>query len=85
MDTPTKQEKLDNQYDNMRIVARNCRRLRKEYGLTQEDLAQMADICRYQISHIEGNKYYNVQFKTLCLIARALDIGIGEFCSPDLT
>lgn len=83
MDTPTEQEKLDNQYINMKVVARNCRKLRKEYGITQEQLAEMSDINRYQISHIEGNKYYSVTFKTLCLIARSFDISVSELCFPD--
>jgi len=82
--TPTKQERLDNQYFNMRTVARNCRILRKEYGYTQEQLAEIADIQRYQITNIEGNKYYHVSFMTLCLVARAFEISISEFCDPDL-
>jgi len=84
VDTPTAQERLDNQYFNMRQVAVNCRLLRKEYGLTQEQLSEIADIQRYQITHIEGNKYYNVRFATLCLVARAFDLTISEFCHPDL-
>ena len=84
MDTPTAQERLDDQYVNMRNVARNCRKLRKSYGYTQEQLAEISDIQRYQITNIEGNKYYHVQLMTLGLIARAFDISVSELCDPDL-
>lgn len=75
---PTEQERLDNQWYNMHILGRNLYRLRKEKNLTQLELALRAGINDYQISKIENCRYYNVSFKTICLIARALDIPTSE-------
>lgn len=81
---PEQQEKLDLQWNAMRIVARNCRLTRKELGITQLELSMAADIEPYQISRIENDKYYNVSHQTLCLVARGLGLTVSELCSPDL-
>ena len=73
----TENEKLNNQWWNMRIVSHNVRKLRKEKGLNQADLATLADIQPYQVCWIEGNKYYNVTFKTIGWIARALGVTVS--------
>ena len=81
---PEQQEKLDLQWNAMRIVARNCRLTRKELGITQLELSMASDIEAYQISRIENDKYYNVNHQTLCLVARALGLTVSQLCSPDL-
>jgi len=84
IDAPTNNEKWNNQQYNMGIIAKNCYNLRKKHKYTQEDIAYLAGLQHYQISHIEGNKYYNVTFKSIGLIARAFGITISEFTDPDL-
>lgn len=81
---PEPQEKFDLQWESMRIIARNCRMTRQKLGITQLDLAMSADIQPYQISRIEGDKYYNVNYQTLCLIARGLHLSISDLCRSDL-
>jgi len=81
---PTDNEKWNNQQYNMQIIARNCYKLRKKHGYTQEDIAFLAGLYHYQISHIEGNKYYRVTFYSLGLIARAFGITMTEFTNPNL-
>lgn len=81
---PEDQEKLDIQWNNMRTVARNCRLQRKKLGITQFELALSASIQPWQISRIEGDKYYFVRYQTLCLIARALELTISDLCRFDL-
>ena len=81
---PEPQEKLDLQWDSMRIVGRNCRLTRKQLGITQLELSMCADIQAYQISRIENDKYYNVSYFTLCLVARALGISVSQLCDFDL-
>jgi len=85
---PTEQDKLDLQYHSMRIVADNIRCMRKKMGLTQMELAYLADLYPWQISrlewnipHIDGNKgYYRVHFQTLCQIASVFDISVADLC-----
>jgi hypothetical protein len=50
---PSDQEKMDNQYINMQIVARNIYNLRKQKGWSQIDLAINAGIQVYQVSKLE--------------------------------
>jgi len=74
--TPTENEKLNNQWWNMHILGYNVRKLRMEKGLSQSTLAILADIQPYQVCWIEGNKYYNVTFKTIGWVARALGVPV---------
>jgi len=80
--TPTSQEKLDNRWWNMRILARNVKRLRLERGWSQSDLADMADIQPYQVCYVEGNRYYSVTLKTLGWIARAFGVTVSVLLDP---
>ena len=80
----TANEKLNNQYWNMQIISHNIRRLRKEQGLSQSDLAILADIQPYQVCWCEGNKYYNVTFKTIGWIARALGVTVAVLTNDTL-
>lgn len=79
--TPTDQEKLDEQWKSMSLVGRNVFRFRKEKGWSQEKLAIVAGVQTYQICYIEGSRYYNVSFFTLCLLARALGVSVSDLVS----
>ena len=82
--SPTENEKLNNQWWNMRILAKNVKRLRKEKGYSQSDLAILADIQPYQVCWIEGNKYFNVTFKTVGWVARALGVTLHDLTCSEL-
>jgi len=84
IDAPTDNEKWNNQQYNMQIISRNCRNLRKKHGYTQVDVAFLAGLYDYQISRVEGKRYYHTTFKSLGLIARAFGITMTEFTNPDL-
>ena len=90
---PTLQEKLDNQYYNMQLLARNIHCLRKKMGWTQMELAHIAGVWDHQVSNLEWRTphinrgkegYYNVTFKTVCLIARAFGVTVSELCNESL-
>jgi transcriptional regulator with XRE-family HTH domain len=51
--------------------ARNVRRLRRERGMTQEQLARAADIGRPFISRIENGRF-SVTLETIGALAKAL-------------
>lgn len=84
IDAPTDNEKWNNQQYNMQIISKNCQNLREKHKYTHDDIAFLAGLYPYQIYRIEKNKYYNVTFKSLGLIARAFGITMKEFTDPDL-
>lgn len=55
------------------IVAANVRRLRKEKGMTQEDLAHLADIDRSYLGAIERGEY-RLSVVTLGKLAKGLRV-----------
>ena len=55
------------------IVAANVRRLRKEKGLTQEELAHLADIDRSYLGAIERGEY-RLSVVTLGKLAKGLRV-----------
>ena len=64
----------------MRIAA-NVRRLRAERGLTQERLAERAELSTVGVAFIEGART-NVTTATLCQLAHALEVDIAVLVSP---
>jgi len=58
-------------------IGKNIARLRKERGLTQEDLCGLAEIDRSYLSEIENGKM-NVTIKSLVVIAKALKCGLDD-------
>lgn len=59
-------------------VAKNLQRIRRERGLTQEDLSAKADIHQTYLSGVEGGKR-NPTVGVLERIAAALRVDISEF------
>lgn len=58
-------------------VSRNIQRLRREKGLSQEDVAHAADVHQTYLSGVEGGKR-NPSIDVLSRIAKALDVDISE-------
>lgn len=58
-------------------VSRNIQRLRREKGLSQEDVAHAADVHQTYLSGVEGGKR-NPSIDVLGRIAKALDVDISE-------
>ncbi|MBA8910695.1 helix-turn-helix domain-containing protein [Aminobacter ciceronei] len=68
---------------NMRkLVGRNFARLRKESGLSQEQVAERADLTQQYISGIETGKR-NPTIETLYAIAKAFGVSHVELVLPD--
>ena len=73
-----KVNKNDNKYIYT-IVGKNIRRIRKNKGLTQ---AQLADIIHYNvgtISNIENDSYQTFSLEFLYIISKELNISFDEF------
>lgn len=64
--------------DRIRIGQR-IRELRQQQGLTQRDLAQMADITQPNLVNIENGKY-SIKLDTLSKIATALHATVEIIC-----
>ncbi len=65
---------------NLKELGSRIRRLRKEIGLTQEQLADEAELDRSYIGGIERGER-NITFSVLCQIAKALRLEISDFTS----
>ncbi len=60
-----------------RILARNVRRLRQLRDLSQEELADAAEVRQAQVSEIESGKS-NVTLDKLGRLAAALDVKLAD-------
>lgn len=61
----------------LEIIGKNIAKIRKDRGITQEDLSGMAEVDRGFISNIERGKA-NVSIKTLVVIAQCLETSLAE-------
>lgn len=59
------------------LVSKNIKKIRKEKGLTQEQLAQKIDYSTQFISNIESKNHQTFSLGTLWRIALVLDIDIA--------
>lgn len=57
-------------------IGNNIRLLRRERGLSQHDLANLAGISRSTIAVLESNTHRNLQISTLQAIAMALGVPV---------
>lgn len=67
--------------DPQRIVAHNLRRLREEAGLTQEGLAEHANIHRTYVGFVERGER-KVSVNVLFKLADGLDVDVRELLRP---
>ena len=59
--------------DSLKLFGETIKRIRESKGLSQEDLAGIADFDRTYISLIERGKR-NLSLKNICRFAKALEI-----------
>lgn len=70
--------KNDNKYIYV-IASKNIRRLRKEKGLTQVQLADLIQYNEGTISNIENNSYQTFSLEFLYIISKKLNVSMAEF------
>lgn len=61
----------------LKKIGKNIATLRKQNGLTQEDLCGLAEIDRSYLSEIENGKM-NVTIKSLVMIAKSLKCELSD-------
>ena len=71
-------KKEDNKYIYV-IVGKNIRRIRKEKGLTQVQLADLIGYNEGTIANIENDSFQTCSLEFLYVISKALDIPMTEF------
>lgn len=62
---------------NYKIIGKRIKEVRKQKGLSQEKLAEMAEISTQYMSQIE-TAARNVSFRSLLNIAKALEVSMDE-------
>jgi len=70
--------KNDNKYIYT-IVGKNIRRIRKEKGLTQSELADLIHYNVGTISNIENNSFQTFSLEFIYIISKELNIPLDEF------
>ena len=74
---------LDKEY---LTLVENIKLYRKRKNITQEQLAEMADLSSSYIKQIESTKYFkNITLNTLFKISKALDIEISQLFKKNNT
>ena len=61
------------------IVGKNIKRIRKEKGLTQSQLADLIHYSVGTISNIENNSFQTFSLEFLYVISKELNISFDEF------
>ena len=73
-------KKDDNKYIYV-IVSKNIRRIRKEKGLTQVQLADLIQYNEGTIANIENSSYQTFSLEFLYVISKKLNVPMVEICS----
>lgn len=70
--------KNDNKYIYV-IASKNIKRIRKEKGLTQVQLADLIQYNEGTISNIENSSYQTFSLEFLYIISKKLNVPMAEF------
>ena len=68
----------DNKYIYV-IVGKNIKRIRKEKGLTQVQLADLIQYNEGTIANIENSSYQTFSLEFLYIVSKALKVPMSEF------
>ena len=71
-------DKNNNKYIYV-VVGKNIKRIRKEKGLTQVQLADLIQYNEGTIANIENNSYQTFSLEFLYILSKKLNVPIEEF------
>ena len=71
-------DKNNNKYIYV-IVGKNIKRIRKEKGLTQVELADLIQYSEGTIANIENDSYQTFSLEFLYILSKKLNVPIEEF------
>ena len=69
---------MDNTYEKYITLTKNIKHFRQIKKMTQEQLAEKADLSVSYIKQIESGLYKNVSFNVLVNISEALEINLCD-------
>jgi len=69
----------------MTHIGDNIKRIRKQAGLSQQDLAEKCGISKSQLSRLESGEQENPLIKTIIPIATALGVSLDEIVYGETT
>lgn len=75
-------KRYDRNVSAISTLSQNLRRLRKEQGLTQEEMAERANVAYRHYQQIEAQDRPGLQVATVERLAKALRIEIAELFKP---
>lgn len=67
---------------SIEFVAGRLRELRKRHGLTQQELAEVADTSEKFLQQVESCRKKQIWLSTVGLFAKAFGLQVHEFLSP---
>lgn len=70
--------------NSTQLVAIRTRDLRLKHALTQQELAELADISEKNVQKIEAGQKKQIWLKTVEQIAEAFGLGVHEFLAPEM-
>ncbi len=70
--------KNDNKYIYV-VVGQNIKRIRKEKGLTQVQLADLVQYNQGTIANIENSSYQTFSLEFIYILSKKLNVPIAEF------
>lgn len=65
-------------------IAENVKNIRKEKGMTQEELSKASGISRNSISDIETDAHSNTTIYVLCQLCRALKLTPNDIIPKEM-
>jgi len=68
----------------MKLVAVRTRELRLKHALTQQELAELADISEKNVQKIETGQKKQIWLQTVQQIGEAFGLGVHEFLAPGM-
>lgn len=71
-------DKNNNKYIYV-VVGKNIKRIRKEKGLTQVELADLIQYSEGTIANIENDSYQTFSLEFLYILSKKLNVPIEEF------
>ena len=75
-------KKTDNKYIYV-IVGKNIKRIRKEKGLTQVQLADLIQYNEGTVANIENSSYQTFSLEFVYIISKKLNVPMTEFFKED--
>lgn len=73
---------VESEPSSIEFVARRLRELRKRHGLTQQELAEVAETSEKFLQQVESCRKKQIWLSTVGIFAKAFGLQVHEFLAP---